>query len=309
MLDEYNYITITRGIKLDSVVGPSNNHLKVNDVIVVRAIRGNRGRIISRAEDGRVILFDNTDPSSQDVSVGEEVEVKIIRSQPNFLIARKISGTINEQEDPIIKNSFDTISELYKEFLDYKNFIAGEGIKEKSVFTWMEERYKAKSYYMKKFHPDNINELTIEEFDSFLYFKNNRAWTMLYRQGKSLLQDFEDTKRNIVYLQNEDIPVETRLREIMLGGKYWKHGFGKNITTGILHTCDPIDKYGVWNNRTEDGLKHIGKLLKLKYNDHGLSYSIINTELNKLKNGLNTDLIMLDGLMWYVSKKKNKEIL
>ena len=49
--------------------------------------------------------------------------------------------------------------------------------------------------------------------------------------------------------------------------------------------------------------------LKLSYNDPGISYSRVKYELNKLKELINTDLIMLDGFMWYISKKSNYEIM
>ena len=95
----------------------------------------------------------------------------------------------------------------------------------------------------------------------------------------------------------------------MRGGKYWVRGFGKNITTGILHTCDSKDQYGVWNRRTEEGLHSLNISLKLRYNDPGISYSRVNFELRKLKEIINTDFIMLDGFMWYISKKTNYEIM
>ena len=279
-----------------------NSVIKVGDTIQVRAIEGRNGRAISRAEDGRIILFDNTDPNSAGIKPGVTLKVRVTRVQTTYIIARKVPA---QPPPPPPPQPVPPLHELFKKFLRYSNFIAGEGIKEQSVFSWMEARHNAKKHYMEKFSPNNIGELTENELDSFLYFKNNRAWTMLYRQGKQLLNNFDGTKRNIIHLQDENIPIETRIRDVMRGGKLWVRGFGKNITTGILHTCDSKDQYGVWNNRTEEGLHSLNVSLKLSYSDPGISYSRVNFELNKLKELINTDLIMLDGFMWYISKKTN----
>ena len=76
---------------------------------------------------------------------------------------------------------------------------------------------------------------------------------------------------------------------------------GKNLATAILHVCDKEDKYGVWNNRTEGALEKIGRLPRRTYNN-GEFYSRINSELNRLKRQLDTDLIMVDMFMWYIDK-------
>lgn len=301
LLDEYNYITITRGISVNSGADKRiDESIKVGDTFSIRAIEGRDGRPISRAEDGRIILFDEADPNIVKIQIGDVFEVKVIRAEPNFIIARKISK--KKKIKPPIQPTPPTVIELFNKYLKYSNFIAGEGIHENSVATWMKARREAKQYYMDKFSPQNIDSITREELDSFLYFRNNRAWTMLYRQGKSLVRNFEESKRNIVHLQDESITIQTRINNVMRGGHLWVRGFGKNITTGILHTCDSKDQYGVWNNRSKDGLKILGRSVKIHYKDHGISYVRINNELNKLKEELNTDLVLLDGFMWYVSK-------
>jgi len=307
IIDEYNYITITRGISVNTDVKAPDSKLKVGVIIKIRAIKGRDGRVISRAEDGRIILFDEADPNSVTIKVGDIFDIKIIRSESNFIIARKfirgseVSPTGPDPPDEPVSPIKD-VKELFCEFQKYSNFVAGEGIHEKSIETWMKERRQAKEYYMEKFSSENIDELTEDDLKSFLYFKNNRAWTMLYRQGGWLIKNFQESKRNISHLQDENEAIETRINNVMLGGKLWTRGFGKNITTGILHTCDSRDKYGVWNNRVEDCLKILNKPIKIHYKDFGLSYNRINSVLNKLKQELNTDLVMLDGFMWYVSK-------
>jgi hypothetical protein len=265
--------------------------IKVGAILLVSVVEGREGKPIGYSDDGRVILFDKDDPKSAEIKVGDTVEIVVTRLERTFLIGKKSSPSAPQSE----------FQSRFSEFLKMKDFEAGEGIQENSVFTWMEARHRAKNYFMDKFHPDNLSDLTQNDFEVFLYFKNNRAWTM-HRQGRQLLKDMDSVRRNIDHLQDETLSVEARIRDVMRGGDLWAKGFGKNITSGILHTCDPEDQYGVWNNRSEEALDILDRKPELIYNDHGLSYCRINDELNKLKKELNTDLIMLDGFMWFISK-------
>jgi hypothetical protein len=95
--------------------------------------------------------------------------------------------------------------------------------------------------------------------------------------------------------------VATRIKDVMRGGRLHLRGFGKNIATGILHTRDGQDQYGVRNKRTEGALKILKRKPPIS-KDLGLSYTRINSELLRLKRELGTDLVMLDGFIWYVSK-------
>lgn len=194
-----------------------------------------------------------------------------------------------------------SVNEYFKKFKNMKNFVAGEGIREKSIDAWINERRKAKQYFRKLFHPENLDKMTKEDIRSFFYFRNNRAWTQLYRRGLQLIDNLDGLRRAIVHLQDESISIESRIRDVMSRGKYHLNGFGKNIATGILHICDDEDRYGVWNSRTESGLKILNRKPPIS-SDFGISYIRINNELLKLKEELDTDLVMIDSFMWYLSK-------
>ncbi len=113
------------------------------------------------------------------------------------------------------------------------------------------------------------------------------------------LSEPERLRDLIVYLQDESISIEKRVKE-GLQGTYHCQGVGKNILTGLLHTFKP-DLYGVWNNRTEDALKKIVQMPIITGNA-GKDYIAINAALTKLAAELKTDLTTLDGFMWYISK-------
>ena len=303
LLDEYNYMKFTRGAKFDKPRYKFPHKMEVGEQLEIRAIEGRDGRVISRALDGRVILFDNTDPKSIEIKPGDIINVRVVRAAENYLIVR-----VAERPKPpeLVKRYEPNPDELFEDFKQMKNFEAGEGIIEVSVDAWMADRRRAKEHYRKMFRAENLGVMSSEDFASFLYFRNNRAWTQLYRQGLQLTRNISDLRGVIAHLQDESMDIASRIRDALRGGDYHLRGFGKNIATGILHICDEKDQYGLWNNRTEEGLKRL-KRKPLFSQDLGLSYVRINNELMKLKNELNTDLVMLDGFMWYLSKFKSEK--
>jgi len=303
LLDEYNYMKYTRGIEIGEDKGQLDQGLSAGSRLRVRAIEGRDGRVISRAPDGRVILFDNTDPISARIKSGDILDVRAIKAAKTYLICRVVEPPETRESE---RESTPTLTDLFARFREMRDFKAGEGIIEASVDSWMAARKKAKELFKEIFHPENLGEMSADDFASFLYFRNNRAWTQLYRQGLQITKDIEGLRKVISHLQDESIDVATRIGDVMRGGRLHLRGFGKNLATGVLHVCDRNDQYGVWNNRTEDALKILGRSPPMS-KDHGSSYSRINKELTKLKRELGTDLVMIDGFMWYVSKFHSKD--
>jgi len=135
-----------------------------------------------------------------------------------------------------------------------------------------------------------------EDFKKFLFFKYNYAWTKLYRTGLQALNDFERVKEAIRFLQNEDIDIITRIREVVdINGRYHVRGIGRNIATGILHTVDDKDRYGVWNNVVERALRKLNVFPGVSANP-GITYYRINEVLNYLKKIINSDLLVLESI-------------
>jgi hypothetical protein len=193
------------------------------------------------------------------------------------------------------------LNEMMNDFKASFPLCAGEGITEESLESWHQIRKKAKEKYATLFSQPKLKGLTREDFESFLYYGNNRSWTNLYRRGKEAAYKIKALKQAIAFIQNESIDIKVRINSVLRGGSYHVRGVGKNLATAILHVCDKRDEYGVWNNRTEGGLEKLGRLPRKTYNK-GEFYSRINAELNRLKKELKTDLIVVDSLMWYVDK-------
>ena len=73
-------------------------------------------------------------------------------------------------------------------------------------------------------------------------------------------------------------------------------GMGKAVVTSILTISYP-DKYGVWNNTSEGGLKEVGLWPRFERGmSFGKRYVKINQSLVQLAQALNTDLWTLDVL-------------
>lgn len=229
------------------------------------------------------------------IEIARTFNIKLIKVRDIETEIRKLSLKYADREP--IKDLLD----LFEKFNNLTNFTAGEGIIEKSAHSWMKNRRRAKDHFRKIFHVDHLSEMNKDEFSSFLYFRNNRSWTSLYRQGRQLLSKLDDVKKAIAYLQDNTINIETRLRRVLRPGGLHVRGFGKNMATGILHILDENDQYGVWNNITEIGLKYIQRKPPIS-SDPGISFVRINNELLKLKSELSTDLVMIDGFMWYITK-------
>ena len=191
------------------------------------------------------------------------------------------------------------LEKAFQDFKANKHPVAGDGITEEHIESWHKIRKNAKEKYAILFSQPHLKDLTREEFGSFLYEKNNRSWTTVYRRGKEAASKIEDLKKAIAYLQDEDIDIRVRINSVLRGGGYYVRGMGKNLATAILHVCDKEDKYGVWNNPAERGLEKIGLLPRRTYTK-GEFYVRINSELNRLKKQFDTDLIIIDCFMWYI---------
>ena len=191
---------------------------------------------------------------------------------------------------------------LFEEFMRLKDFKCGEGVYFEDVPSWILARKEAYADFRERLSQDKLVDWDKlrEDFRDFLHFKNNKSWTTLYRTGLQALKDLERLWKLLVYLQDESVDVETRVRG-GLQGEYYCYGIGPNILTALLHTFNP-DKYGVWNSRTEDTLGLIRRMPE-PASDRGRKYGLINDELLQLREELRTELTTVDSFMWFISKK------
>ncbi|MFQ5976065.1 MAG: LPXTG cell wall anchor domain-containing protein, partial [Candidatus Hydrothermarchaeales archaeon] len=136
--------------------------------------------------------------------------------------------------------------ELQAKYLFFEAFLSWrEPFFGLTVSQWGEERKEAYARFRRIFDPSHVEDMTKEDFHSFLDFNINKSWTGLYRRGGEATKDMKRLREAIAFLQDESIDIKTRINEVLRPtGSYKISGMGKNIATAILHISYP-DKYTV----------------------------------------------------------------
>jgi hypothetical protein len=160
--------------------------------------------------------------------------------------------------------------------------------------------------YQPVFSPGHILALTKAEFESFLLFRNNHHWDSLHRVQKFMTEDMDLLREALATLVDENRPVRDRLNDLR-PERYWgAHSkvshLGMPVLTAILQITQP-DKYGVWNNTSDLGLKTV-RLWNKHWDTQpaGDSYSEMNEIYLFFAKSLNIDLWTLDALWWIMKK-------
>jgi len=157
--------------------------------------------------------------------------------------------------------------------------------------------------YGNMFHPDNLDDLTKEDFKSFLLLKNNKHWEGIHRQGNIITKDMDKLRNALKILLDESRPINKRLDFLFPKNRpnYIK-GLGRAIVTPILMVVYP-NKYGVYNRRSSEGLNKVGLEPKFSW---GASFSERYTKINEVLNKLATEndmtLFELDNIWWYITE-------
>ena len=168
---------------------------------------------------------------------------------------------------------------------------------------------KIKEEVINRFQPifshDNIEQLTAENYRAFLSFKNNKHWTGLSRTGNAIANDMQTLKDKLKILTDEKRPISERFDE---ADKI--KGLGKGIITAILQVAYP-EKYGVWNNCVEKGMKAFNLRENLLVGgSEGKKYERLNNRLIKIAEELQIDfdLWTLDAMWWVIDEKGIKAV-
>lgn len=163
--------------------------------------------------------------------------------------------------------------------------------------------------YQQVFSPTRISLLTKTEFTDFLLYRNNNHWDSLHRVGKYMVEDMELLREALTILLNEAIPIEDRINQLR-PERYWGANsmvshMGMPVLTAILLIIHP-DKYGVWNNTSDTGLRKT-RLWDKRWDSlpTGQTYCEMNQIFHELCSILKVDLWTLDAI-WWVLKKSAK---
>jgi hypothetical protein len=154
--------------------------------------------------------------------------------------------------------------------------------------------------YGELFNPKNIDNLTAEDFKSFLLFKNNRHWSNIFRYGNLVTRDMARLREAIRILVDENQKLEKRLNVLFPLNKHkpkYIPGLGKAVATPILLVVYP-GKYGVWNEPSQQGLERLNLLPQFSGGaSFADKYMMINKVLNDLARQYNLSLWQVDGVL------------
>ena len=155
--------------------------------------------------------------------------------------------------------------------------------------------------YQPLFAPAHLPKLTAEAFESFLLYDNNKHWTGINRYGSRMTQDMPQLQKALGILLDEGPPLAERYDQAVGMVK----GLDKATATPILLVSYP-DRYGVWNGKSEPGLKSLKLYPTLPRGaTPGQYYAAINDILIHLAAELDVDLWTLDAVWsWLVEEEK-----
>ena len=95
------------------------------------------------------------------------------------------------------------------------------------------------------FHPTRIDQLSAEDFKSFLLIRNNKHWSSIHRQGGIITSDMDKLRSTLKLLLDEDKPIKERLDQILPKNKpSMIKGLNRAVLTPILLVVYP-KKYAV----------------------------------------------------------------
>lgn len=166
----------------------------------------------------------------------------------------------------------------------------------------LESKDEVLARYRPALQPGRIETLEEEVLRSFLRIENNHHCSGLHRQVNRVCADMKVTRAALAELVNEARPIAHRMQPVTD-----IKGMGKGIITAILHVAYP-DKYGVWNNTSNDGLDELGLLPKpVRGASFGERYAEVNKVLVALADELAIDLWTLDTIWWYLGGDDDEE--
>ncbi|RSN76296.1 DUF91 domain-containing protein [Candidatus Methanodesulfokora washburnensis] len=152
------------------------------------------------------------------------------------------------------------------------------------------ERYKSNSEWI---NPDSIKKLTDDELrQRFLeYYKGGegrQTFNQIYRDR--IVRDISLFRKMLLHLLNEEIPIEQRFRDVVdARGDHHIDGVGKGLASAFLMDFN-MDKYCLWNNRTENGLNVLGWKVYDWGDDAGTKYVKVLSALKKLRDDIAPEL-------------------
>ena len=171
---------------------------------------------------------------------------------------------------------------------------------------WSGKRKKGIEENRKWIQPEVLQDLSDEELEKrFLDYYNSDTGhkQKLNKVNRDrIIRDKAKFRETIYYLLDEEIPIETRVSEV-LKGKYRIAGFGRGIMSGFLMDFKP-DKYCLWNSKTEMGFEVLGWRIRERGDSPGTEYvKVVNAlqNLRQMRPDLNLTLNDVDFFLHIIA--------
>lgn len=170
---------------------------------------------------------------------------------------------------------------------------------------WLKEIVGSRDEVLSRFQPvfsgEHIPDLTEDEFRSFLLFSNNHHWP-LHRQWRKMCSDMPRLRDALSVLLDESRLIQERMDYAVA-----VPGMGRGVMTAVLLVAYP-EKYGVWNNTSEQALKALELWPHFDWGEpFGSRYVKVNAVLADLARALDVDLWTLDAAFWGVTDQAPPE--
>lgn len=173
----------------------------------------------------------------------------------------------------------------------------------------IEDQTEVLAKFQPMFAPDQLSQLTEEEFRRFLLFRENKHWDGIQRHGPRICEDMGHLRSALEILLDESRPIVERLDQLIPpgSGPSYVPYLNKAILTPILLVAHP-ERYTVWNRVSEQGLRAVNLWPAF---DRGTSFGRRYDEINRIQLSLAKELDVdpwtLDALWWGVVSEDSED--
>ena len=171
---------------------------------------------------------------------------------------------------------------------------------------WLSRKIKAFDKWRIMFSPNNIQNLSREEFKSFLTIRENQSWDGIQRQS-SVYEDITRLRNTISYLVNgiNELTFEQikeKLDNVLSPDGLFKiRGLDRAVVTAIMHICDTKNRLAVWNSKVDVALEKLQLVIEEPQGTKGERYLAYNRILNSLGKQYGLSLYQVDMLMHLIA--------
>jgi hypothetical protein len=163
----------------------------------------------------------------------------------------------------------------------------------------VKEEQEVVDKFQRLFKYDDIENISKEQFQSFLDIKENHHWT-LQRLKTTLTEDMSKLRMSLRILLNSSVPLENRLRRLRdpESSEYMEH-MGNATFSPILLVTNP-DIYPVFNGTVEKAFKILGIHLENESGPIWKLYPEVQALVRRLASKYGLSLWQMDWVWWEV---------